>query len=213
MKATQKQHWGWLLAGLSGLLWGCDFSVDPAVTPQHTVQITQPLSGTLSVENEAGQVRDRFQPGESIFLVFKVQNTSDTTTRIGYSTRLTGYYWDFAYVGLNSGFLSITQIEPNNPVGILFKRLFTEFDGGAGYRRGWLIPPRTVAEWRLRWQDPVGTQYRWPVFSPATTSIVPRTFERISSNPNPLPPGLYRSSFTLDVDDRRAEFSITFEVK
>ena len=210
---THKRYWGWLLAVLLGLLWGCNSSVDPAVTPQYAVQITRPLSGTLSVEDQAGQVRGRFQPGESIFLVFKAQNTSDTTTRIGYSTRLIGYYRDFVNLGSNSGFLSITQIVPDNSVGVLFRRLFFEVSADSVRRTGWLIPPRTVAEWRLRWQDPVGTQYRWPVFTPATTAITPRIFERISSDPNPLPPGLYRSSFTLDVDDRRAEFSITFEVK
>ncbi len=198
---------------LSVGLWGCDFSVDPAVIPQHTIQVTESLSGTLSVEDTTGRVRGRFKQGESIFLVFRVQNTGDTTTRIGYATRSINSFSDFTNNGSNSSFLSVAQIAPDNPVGIIFRRPFEESDASEGFRRGWLILPRTVAEWRLRWQDPIGTQYRWPVFTPATTVIALRTFRRINSESDHLPPGLYRSSFTLDVDDRRAEFLITFEVE
>ncbi|MCY7358519.1 MAG: hypothetical protein LH609_13885 [Rudanella sp.] len=184
--------------------------VAPALRGEHEVQITPSLRGTLSIQNAQGQTQGKLRRGDPFFLVFRLHNTGDTTLIIGPSPSL-GYYIDFVSSQSEPDFFSVTQITPGNPVGTLIRNSFSPASGGQ--YRPLLLPARTQAEWRSPWQGSVGQQYRWPVYTPATSVGISRVYARYSPNPGPLAAGFYRSMFILGVGNRRAQFSITFQVK
>ena len=210
MNIFKKGYWCGVLLSLTGLL-GCEqpLVVAPALRGEHAVQITPSLRGVLSVQNAQGQTERQLRTGDPFFLVFRLHNTGDSTLLIGPSPLLE-YYRDFVFSGDDERFFSLSQITPGNPVGSFIRRPFI---AGSEFRpRPYLLPARTQAEWRLPWQGLVGQQYQWPVYTPITMVGALRVYERYKPDPGPLSAGFYRSMFFMDVGNRRAQFSITFQV-
>jgi len=211
MNVLKKGYWFSVLLSLTGFL-SCEqpLVIAPALQGEHAVQIAPSLRGVLSIQNAQGQTQELLKPGDPFFLVFRLYNTGDSTLLIGLPPSF-GYYRDFVFSGDDERFFSLSQITPGNSVGSLIRRPFI---AGSTYRPGpYLIPARTQAEWRLPWQGSVGQQYQWPVYTPTTTVGALRVYQRYKPDPGPLSAGFYRSMFFMDVGNRRAQFSITFQVK
>lgn len=197
----------WLVLTVLGLT-GYDRTIDPALNGQHVVQITTPLSGTLAVQDANGQVRNTLRSEEAIFLVFRLRNTGDSTVIIGPEPQ-SGRYRDLIH---ESGFFSLLRFTPDETFGKVIKGpLIQQTDPMSSGPT--LVPPRSMAEWRIPWRDQAGTQYQMPVYSPAGSGGISRVYQRYDPNPEPLSPGLYRSAFSFDAGGRRAPFSITFQVE
>lgn len=209
----QQRSWLFcLLTGFAGLV-ACDRSIDPTLVAESVVQITTPLSGTLSVQDANGRSRSSFSRSENVYLVFRLRNTGDTSILTGPRPIFNppdNFYLNLVY---DQNFFSLVRITGESPVGEYIGKPFATY-GHPDYVNGpILVPPRTTAEWRVPWRDTLGTTYRLPVFTPATSLGIQRPYGRYEPDPGPLVPGFYRSGFTLDVDDRRAAFSITFRVE
>ena len=211
MNVLKKRYWFSVLLSLTGFL-SCEqpLVIAPALQGEHAVQITPSLRGVLSIQNAQGQTQGLLKLGDPFFLVFGLHNTSDSTLLIGPSPSF-GYHLNFIFNGGDQRFFSLAQITPGNPVGNYIRRPFSV---GSEYRYGpILLPAHTQAKWRLPWQGPVGQQYQWPVYTPAISGGTSQVYERYDPDPGPLPAGFYRSMFLMDVGNRRAQFSITFQVK
>ncbi|GAA4397196.1 hypothetical protein GCM10023187_06270 [Nibrella viscosa] len=185
--------------------------VGPSLNAEHVVQITTPLSGTLAVQDAGGRARTSLRSSENFTLVFRLYNAGDTAVRVG-RLLASGEYLDnvFGY----PEFLSLSRIVEGEPVGdILPKPVLSIAVSPESYRID--IPPRTVAEWRLPWRDPHLTRYTLPMYTPATSLGNSIIYTRYNPDPEPGPlaPGLYRSAFALDVGNRRAPFSVIFQIE
>jgi len=192
---------------------GRDGDIDPPLNGESVVQITPALSGTLAVEDANGQPRATLRSDEELFLTFTLNNAGDSAILAGPPPppNTIGQDFDIAW---NQEFMLLVRLTSSSrDVGEVVGKPFAQswyFDYAS---RPMLIPPRTVAVWRVPWRGAEGTIYRLPQFTPTTTLNEPRPYARFRPDPGPLLPGVYRTGFWLEVGDRRARFYVTFRVQ